>query len=161
LGEVMRPVAFLIVSVVALGACAGGAAPGAQTGDTRASEPSLPGPSPQGEGQESAKTREEMGERAPSGGSPAPLVAAAPSAGGLGSGARGRAVTEVLKVKDAAFGEHPQVLVHAAGDLREKGPLSIVVFLHGWYGCVRVVAGAENAPCRPGKPTRVAMDVIG
>jgi hypothetical protein len=83
---------------------------------------------------------------------PAPAAAVAP---------RARApFTATLKLRRAPFGEHPQVLVHAADDLRGAGPLAVVVFLHGWYGCLSVLVGAENGPCKPGGETRYAMDVL-
>jgi len=43
--------------------------------------------------------------------------------------------------------------------LRAVRTFGVVVFLHGWFGCVSVVVGRENAPCTPGGPLRFAMDV--
>jgi hypothetical protein len=36
----------------------------------------------------------------------------------------------------------------------------ILVFFHGWYGCLKVLLGADHAPCRPDQPTRYAMDLL-
>ncbi|HEU4412677.1 MAG TPA: hypothetical protein VFS43_45960 [Polyangiaceae bacterium] len=70
--------------------------------------------------------------------------------------------TRVLRPASAPFAAHPEVLVHLPEGLRPDRPLALVVFLHGWFGCVDVVAGDAWAPCRPGVgPPRAAMGVVG
>jgi hypothetical protein len=68
--------------------------------------------------------------------------------------------TWTLRVASAPFPAHPDVLVHAPATFDATGPIHVVVFLHGWFGCVGVVAGNEPAPCTPGGPVRYAMDVV-
>ncbi len=70
--------------------------------------------------------------------------------------------THVLRPASAPFAAHPEVLVHLPEGLRADRPLGLALFLHGWFGCVDVVAADEGAPCRPGiGPPRAAMGVVG
>lgn len=71
--------------------------------------------------------------------------------------------TRMLRPASAPFAAHPEVLVHLPEGLRPDQPIALAVFLHGWFGCVDVVAGDEWAPCRPGTPgpVRAAMGVVG
>jgi hypothetical protein len=69
-------------------------------------------------------------------------------------------VTEILRLKTAPFGEHPFAAVHAPRPLKHLAETPIVVFFHGWYGCLKVLLGPDHAPCRHDKPTRYAMDLV-
>ncbi len=64
--------------------------------------------------------------------------------------------TRELRLENAAFGEPraPSVVVHAPASFDGVGPLRIVVFLHGWSGCARVLAGEGAIACRDGERTR-------
>ncbi len=64
-----------------------------------------------------------------------------------------------MKLKHAPFGETPKAWLYAPASLREHQDVPIVVFLHGWYGCLQVLVEAEGAPCQPGGLTRSAMDL--
>lgn len=44
----------------------------------------------------------------------------------------------------------PSVGARAAADLPREGPIHLVVFLHGWGGCVRVLLSSEPVACRTG-----------
>lgn len=44
----------------------------------------------------------------------------------------------------------PGLIVHGGEGLEGNGPVSPVVFLHGWNGCVRTIVHAGAVPCRPG-----------
>jgi len=46
------------------------------------------------------------------------------------------------------------VLVHAPPGLPRDGALPIVLFLHGWGGCARVLVHSGPRPCREGEPAR-------
>lgn len=48
----------------------------------------------------------------------------------------------------------PHVVAHLPAGLSVDEPLSVVVFLHGWSGCARALAGAGAVACRPGGPPR-------
>lgn len=48
----------------------------------------------------------------------------------------------------------PTAVVHAPGGLDLAQPLDLVVFLHGWSGCARVLASAGAVPCRDGERAR-------
>ncbi|MCU0682642.1 MAG: hypothetical protein MUF34_10400 [Polyangiaceae bacterium] len=70
--------------------------------------------------------------------------------------------THVLRPASAPFAAHPEVLVHVPEGVRADQPLGLALFLHGWFGCVDVVAYDEGAPCRPGVgPTRIPIGVVG
>jgi hypothetical protein len=71
-----------------------------------------------------------------------------------------RSRTITVRVRSAPFSAHPEVLVHAPASFVPNGRINLVVFLHGWNGCVGVIGAADNAPCSPGGPVRFAMDVV-
>jgi hypothetical protein len=48
----------------------------------------------------------------------------------------------------------PSVLVHAPPAFDGAGPLQLVVFLHGWNGCVRVLAQSGEVACRAAEAAR-------
>jgi hypothetical protein len=68
-------------------------------------------------------------------------------------------VSATIPLRHAPFRERTEAFVHAPGSLAGLDAVPIVVFFHGWYGCLDVVVGAEDGPCRPGEPTRPAMDL--
>jgi hypothetical protein len=88
---------------------------------------------------------------------PAPGASAAPADGAAAGG-----LTRVVRPASAPFAAHPDVLVRLPEGARADRPLGLVLFLHGWYGCVSVVAADEWAPCRAGASApRAAMGVVG
>ena len=68
--------------------------------------------------------------------------------------------TFVTQVRAAAFADHPDVLVHIPTSFDTRGPLNVVVYLHGWNGCIAVTAADQDAPCSPDGRTRSAMSVV-
>ncbi len=102
----------------------------------------------------------ESRERVPSAVADARTAAAPPDAGLEGGATHPRpGWTERIRVLHAPFPAHPDVIVHASGSFDPHRPLRVVVFLHGWFGCVEVIAGGTDAPCTEGGPVRFAMDV--
>jgi hypothetical protein len=71
-----------------------------------------------------------------------------------------QAWTVTLRLATAPYAAHPDVLVHVPESLSPSTVVPVVVFLHGWFGCLSVIVAAENAPCAPGGPVRYAMDVV-
>lgn len=61
---------------------------------------------------------------------------------------------------EAAFPEHPEVLVHVPESFTGPGPLNVVVYLHGWNNCIRITAGDEDGSCSEGAAVRTGMDVV-
>jgi pimeloyl-ACP methyl ester carboxylesterase len=61
-----------------------------------------------------------------------------------------------LTLASAPFDEPraPSVIVHAGPSFDPRRPLRLVVFLHGWSGCARVLVSAGPTPCRDGAPPR-------
>jgi pimeloyl-ACP methyl ester carboxylesterase len=57
-----------------------------------------------------------------------------------------------LTLDNAAFSapRAPSVLVHAPPAFDPSRPLRVVVFLHGWNGCARVLMRSGPTPCRDG-----------
>jgi hypothetical protein len=70
-----------------------------------------------------------------------------------------RPTSATLRLRHAPFGEQPRAFVHATDSLAELDEVPIVVFFHGWHGCIEVVVSSQDAPCTPGKQTRFAMDL--
>jgi pimeloyl-ACP methyl ester carboxylesterase len=65
--------------------------------------------------------------------------------------------TEELRLTEAPFDEPraPSAIVHAPPGLDlARRPLRVVVFLHGWSGCVRVLAHEGPTGCRDGERAR-------
>jgi len=48
----------------------------------------------------------------------------------------------------------PRVIVHAPAHLEGGEPIGLVLFFHGWSGCVRVLALRGDVGCLPGDRTR-------
>lgn len=53
----------------------------------------------------------------------------------------------------------PNVVVHVPPKFDARGPLQIVVFLHGFSGCVSVLMGKGPSRCRAGAPQQVGWDL--
>ena len=53
----------------------------------------------------------------------------------------------------------PSVIVHAPKGFDPHAPLSLVVFLHGYSGCVSVLMGRGETRCKPGEPAREGWDL--
>lgn len=64
--------------------------------------------------------------------------------------------TRELRLESAAFAEPlaPSVVVHAPPAFDPARPLRLVVFLHGWSGCARVLVGEGAIACRDGDGAR-------
>lgn len=64
--------------------------------------------------------------------------------------------TEEVVVPSAAYLVQgaPSAVVHAPPAWTPQSELRIVVFLHGWNGCARVLAGEGLVRCRAGMPPR-------
>jgi hypothetical protein len=54
----------------------------------------------------------------------------------------------------------PSVLVHAPPAFDGAGPLQLVVFLHGWNGCVRVLAQSGEVACRAAEAAREGWGLV-
>ena len=48
----------------------------------------------------------------------------------------------------------PDVVAHAPAGFDARGPLHLVVFLHGYHGCARVLMRAGSQPCKQGDTRR-------
>ncbi len=61
-----------------------------------------------------------------------------------------------LSLRNAAFDTPgaPSAIVHAPPAFDPAAPLSLVVFLHGWSGCARVLAQSGSVACREGETAR-------
>ncbi|HEX7480324.1 MAG TPA: hypothetical protein VF331_21165 [Polyangiales bacterium] len=53
----------------------------------------------------------------------------------------------------------PSVIVHAPSGFDPSGPLHLVVYLHGYSGCVPVLMGKSESRCRPGDAPRAGWDL--
>jgi hypothetical protein len=53
----------------------------------------------------------------------------------------------------------PNVIVHAPAGFDPRAPLQLVVFLHGYSGCVSVLMGTGPSRCRPGAATVTGWDL--
>ncbi len=53
----------------------------------------------------------------------------------------------------------PNVIVHAPSGFDPSKPLQLVVFLHGYSGCVAVLMGRGPSVCRPGDAPREGWDL--
>jgi hypothetical protein len=53
----------------------------------------------------------------------------------------------------------PNVIVHAPAGFDPRAPLQLVVFLHGYSGCVSVLMGTGPSSCRPGAATVPGWDL--
>jgi pimeloyl-ACP methyl ester carboxylesterase len=64
--------------------------------------------------------------------------------------------TERVTVRNAAYSipGAPSAVVHAPAGFDPAQPFDLVVFLHGWTGCARVLAESGRVACREGEPQR-------
>jgi hypothetical protein len=53
----------------------------------------------------------------------------------------------------------PNVIVQAAPGFDARAPLQLVVFLHGYSGCVRMLMGRGELPCKAGDVARPGWDL--
>jgi pimeloyl-ACP methyl ester carboxylesterase len=68
---------------------------------------------------------------------------------------------EVAELKAAAFRTPgaPSVIVHAPAGFDPRAPLHLVVFLHGYNGCVNVLMAQGPSRCKAGAPERDGWDL--
>jgi pimeloyl-ACP methyl ester carboxylesterase len=68
---------------------------------------------------------------------------------------------EVAELKTAAFRTPgaPSVIVHAPEGFDPRKPLHLVVFLHGYNGCVNVLMAEGPSRCKAGAPERDGWDL--
>ncbi|HEY8428971.1 MAG TPA: hypothetical protein VIL20_11380 [Sandaracinaceae bacterium] len=113
-------------------------------------EPSSAGSSDRAEGRDGLATGRD--DRA------APAESEGPGEAGEPGPARGRPGPWTLErtLANAPFAapRAPSVVVHATPSFDPAGPLHLVVFLHGWNGCARVLAGEGAIACRDGDRPR-------
>lgn len=71
--------------------------------------------------------------------------------------------TEERTLASAAFDEPnaPSVIVHASPHFDPARPLRLVVFLHGWNGCARMLVSAGPSACKDGARPREGWDLAG
>jgi hypothetical protein len=64
--------------------------------------------------------------------------------------------TLLLSLEHGAFAQsqHPSALVYVPAAFDPTPPLSLIVYLHGWYNCVENVVRASGKPCTRGGPAR-------
>jgi hypothetical protein len=70
-------------------------------------------------------------------------------------------VTLAVQLQHAAYSAHgvPSAIVHAAAGFDPRRPLHLVVFLHGYNGCVTVLMAHGEVQCRPGDPKVEGWDL--
>ena len=112
---------------------------------------------PPAEEREPAPERESGAESAPE-----PAREAAPEVALEPVGLRGP-WTEERTLESAAYDEPgaPSVVVHAPPAFDPARPLRLVVFLHGWSGCARVLVRAGSIACKDGDRAREGWDLAG
>jgi hypothetical protein len=93
---------------------------------------------------------------------PLALACALASVTPLRAAPRGAGFTRTLQTRNAAYHvkDAPSVLVHAPEGFDPKPPLHLVVFLHGYNGCVEVLAASGRARCRPGEAEHDGFGVV-
>lgn len=93
---------------------------------------------------------------------PEPAVSELGGAPEATHGARGP-WTEELVLDSAAYDvpRAPSAVVHAPPSFDPTRPLRLVVFLHGWNGCARVLVLSGPTPCRDGERPRDGWDLAG
>jgi hypothetical protein len=76
-------------------------------------------------------------------------------------GAEPAGISKASVLESAAFRTPgaPSVIVHAPPGWNPGAPLHLVVFLHGYNGCVNVLMAAGRSPCKPGAPERDGWDL--
>src|SRR4051794_26177389 len=83
------------------------------------------------------------------------LLSAAP----LGAEPAGISRASVLKTAAFRTPGAPSVIVHAPPGWNPRPPLHLVVFLHGYNGCVNVLMAEGPSQCKPGAPMRDGWDL--
>lgn len=71
--------------------------------------------------------------------------------------------TRRLELAHGAFDQPrgiPEAVVHAPPTFDARGPLRLVVFLHGYRGCADVLAASGPARCRPGAREQPGWDLL-
>ncbi|HKP59795.1 MAG TPA: hypothetical protein VJV78_23890 [Polyangiales bacterium] len=77
-------------------------------------------------------------------------------------GAEPASISRASVLKNAAFrtpAGAPSVIVHAPPGWNPRAPLHLVVFLHGYNGCVNVLMAEGPSHCKPGAPERDGWDL--
>lgn len=90
------------------------------------------------------------------------LLAAAMLVVSVAGRARAQAAwTEAVEVPHAAHVHPgaPSALVHAAAGFDPTRPLQLVVFLHGYMACARMLLDDGPVECRPGEPPRPGREL--
>jgi hypothetical protein len=74
-----------------------------------------------------------------------------------------RGFTETAELRTAAYKTPgaPSVIVHAPAGFDARAPLHLVVFLHGYNGCVAVLMGKGPSRCKPTAPELEGWDLGG
>jgi hypothetical protein len=75
--------------------------------------------------------------------------------------ARSAGFDQAAELKSAAFRTPgaPSVIVHAPPGFDRRAPLHLVVFLHGYNGCVNVLMAEGPSRCKAGAPERDGWDL--
>jgi pimeloyl-ACP methyl ester carboxylesterase len=75
--------------------------------------------------------------------------------------ARSTGFDQLAELKTAAFRTPgaPSVIVHAPAGFDPRAPLHLVVFLHGYNGCVNVLMARGPSRCKAGAPERDGWDL--
>lgn len=79
-------------------------------------------------------------------------------------GARAEAFTEGLSLATRAYElprGAPSLVAHAGASFDPSRPFDVVLFLHGWNGCVNVLVRAGEVPCIPGGARETGWDLAG
>jgi hypothetical protein len=74
------------------------------------------------------------------------------------------AFTESLTLETRAYElprGAPTLVAHAGASFDPSRPFDVVLFLHGWNGCVNVLVRAGEVPCIPGGPRETGWDLAG
>lgn len=90
-----------------------------------------------------------------------PLWAAALAPATLARAEPGPGFDEAAVLKTAAFRTSgaPSVIVHAPSGFDAQKPLHLVVYLHGYNGCVQVLMAPGPSRCKDGAPEREGWDL--
>jgi hypothetical protein len=72
-----------------------------------------------------------------------------------------RAQTWLLDLRSRAFADAdaPAVAVHVPPGFDAGRGAGVILYFHGWNGCVRVALGDDDAPCVEGGPARTASSL--
>jgi hypothetical protein len=120
---------------------------------TRSQEPKLQGPQLQGPRHERLNRPLDLNKRR------APASKLEPLVEGVTEVGSGGARRILLRLPTAPNREvaGPNTLVLIPPGLSTGDPLSVVVFFHGFHGCLRVTPGNASGPCRSGRGARMAV----